>query len=30
MPAKNNPTNAAGHSDSTMLHEYLVVMQRDG
>jgi len=27
MPAKNSPTNAVGRSDSTMLHEYLVVMQ---
>lgn len=28
MPLKNSPTNATGKTDSTMLHEHLVVMQK--
>jgi DNA modification methylase len=28
MPAKNSPTNEAGKSDNTMLHEYIVVMRK--
>ena len=28
MPSKNSPTNIAGKSDTTMNHEYIVVMRR--
>ncbi len=30
MPSQNSPTNIAGKLDTTMTHEYIVVMQKNG
>jgi hypothetical protein len=30
MPSKNSPTNEIGKKETTMIHEYIVVMQKSG